>query len=322
VAVLDVPDALRSAFALSLDVLETANRVARSASRPAPFEVLILRPGQRLPIDADAVVLPGTGAVTWNEMVKQLESKTGRWIVRMFSRAHAAGMQVATSCAGVAFAATAGILDGRRATTSWFLVPDLASRHPRIRIDAERIVVESGRCITGGAALAHADVMLTLVDRLAGPRVASLVASYLLLERKRSQGPFFVLQVLTDSEPRLRRAEAWVRAHVAERFAIADVASAVGLGERTFSRLVVRVCGMSPIKFVQRIRVDVARVLLEHGSSFDEVAPRVGYTDATALRRVFRQHGRPPRSLSPLVTNAVTSPRSRRTSHPRIEAKS
>ena len=182
------------------------------------------------------------------------------------------------------------MLDGRSATTSWFLAPELAARYPLVRVAPDRVLVESGPCLTGGAALAHADVMLALVERVAGPMIADHCASYLLLDRRQSQRPYLVLRALVASDPRLTRAEAWVREHIEERFSVDRLATAVGLGERTFARLLRKTCGLSPIAFVQRIRVDAARELLEHGASVESVAPRVGYGDATALRRVFRRH--------------------------------
>lgn len=292
IAIVETPDALGTARALSYDVLEVANRAAAALDRPTPFRVLPLQPGAARPRGLTALVIPGTGAATWPEVEAQLTSPTGRWLVQTITRAHAAGVHVATSCSGVFFAAAAGVLDGRRATTSWFLAPALAARHPRVQVDADRVLVESGACLTGGAALAHAEVMLALVERWASPTVASRTASYLLLDRRRSQRPYMMLSALAAADVRLTRAERWVRDHLSRRFSIATLATQVGMGERSFARLVERLCQLSPIGFVQRIRVDAARVLLERGLSFDAVAPQVGYSDASALRRVFRKHAR------------------------------
>lgn len=293
IGVIEADHALRSAQALSYDVLLVANRAAGALGQPTPFEVVTIRPKQRLPRALAALVLPGTGAASLQEIEQQLRTDHGRWLVRLLARAHAAGVQLATSCGAVFFAAEAGVLDGRAATTSWFLAQTLATRYPSIRVDADRVLIESGACITGGAALAHAEVMLALVERLASPSLADHCASYLLLDRRRSQRPYVVLAALIAGDPKLARAEAWVRDHLAEHFSVGELARAVGLGERTFARRVHERCGLTPIRFVQRIRVDAARAMIEHGASFEAAAPRVGYGDATTLRRVFRAHARP-----------------------------
>ena len=285
---------LRSGLAVSQDVLDVANRAALALDPTAhpPFEALVLHPGDALPPGLAGVILPGMGCADGAELDAVLDSDEGRWAVALLRAAGAAGLRIATSCAGVFVAAAAGVLDGRTATTSWFLEAELTARHPAIEVNAECVLIESGLCLTGGAALAHADVMLAVVERLAGPPLADLCARYLLLDRRRSQRPYMILSALVAGDPQLVRAERWIRAHLAEPFYVADVAAAVGLGARTFARRLQRTCGLSPIRFIQRIRVDVAGELIAAGLSVEAAAPRVGYGDATALRRVLRKHGR------------------------------
>ena len=210
-------------------------------------------------------------------------------MVETIKLAHDQGLYIATSCAGVWAAAAAGVLQGKVATTSWFLAAELAARHPEVAVEADCVLVESGSILTGGAAFAHADVMLAFVERFAGQAVADLCAKYLLLDRRRSQRPYLVLSALIQGDPQLTKAAEWVRRHISERFGVDEVAAVAGLGTRTFARRLKRTCGLSPIQFIQRIRMDVARQLLDRGLSYEAAAAEVGYSDATALRRVFRR---------------------------------
>lgn len=234
--------------------------------------------------------MPGTGAGSWAELDAQLRSAAGAWVQHTLLAGLHAGATIAASCAAVGFAAAAGLLDGRAATTAWFLAPEFARRFPAVRLAPERVLVESGRCRTGGAALAHADVMLRVVERFAGAALAEQCARYLLLDRRQSQRADLVLQALLAGDPRLVAAERFVHAHMHTRFSIAALAAAVGVGEHTFGRLVQRTCGCSPIQLVQQMRVNAARELLREGHSVEAVAPHIGYADGTALRRVMRQH--------------------------------
>ncbi|MEM7607677.1 MAG: helix-turn-helix domain-containing protein [Myxococcota bacterium] len=290
-AILQLPGGLRSAFALSLDVLDVANRVASGLGSPEPFKTHVLRVGDSLDAHVHAVVLPGMGCSRWSEVQTILGSPAGRWAVQLMKQARREQRLLATSCAGVFVAAEAGALDGGGATTSWFLEHALAEHYPAIDLRGECMLIESQGCITGGAAMAHADVMLALVERHAGEAVADLCASYLLLDRRQSQRPYRVLTALLQGDRQLLAAGDWVRKHVAKKFTVEEVAHAAGLGARTFARRLKRVSGLSPIQFVQRIRMDHAKALIRAGASYESAAEHVGYSDGSALRRMFRKRG-------------------------------
>ena len=195
--------------------------------------------------------------------------------------------------------AEAGVLDGRQATTSWWLAPTFARRYPRVKLTADRVVVADGQVITGGAAMAQMDVMLTLVARFAGTEISDTCARYLLLDNRSSQSPYLADAALALRDARLVLAERWVRTHLGDPINIAVVAAAAGLSPRTFARRLASLCGLSPSRFVQRARLETAPDLLATTKlSVGEVSRRVGYSDASTLRRVFvRETGHAPRSV-------------------------
>jgi transcriptional regulator GlxA family with amidase domain len=279
-------------LAISRDVLFAANRAAKATARVPPFQECIVEPGQALPPDAAAVVIPGLGCITYDEVGQALASPSGRWAIETTRVAAARQVHVATSCTGVFIAAEAGVLDGCTATTAWFIAPALAEHYPHVRVEASCVLVQTAACTTGGAAMAHADVMLALVDRMAGPELADLCASYLLLDRRQSQRPYMVLRALIQNDPQLVRALEWVQENIQSPMRVADVARAAGLSARTLSRRLRATCGLSPVLFIQRVRVDRAMQLLTQGASMESASERVGYSDASALRRVLRKHGR------------------------------
>ena len=121
----------------------------------------------------------------------------------------------------------------------------------------------------------------------------------LLLDTHASQAPFMAVHTLAANDATVQRAEAWVRAHIGEEFDVARLARAVGLGQRTLARRLKSAVGMTPIGFVQRLRVELASQLLETTRlSLDEIGARVGYSDASALRRLIQRELRAsPREL-------------------------
>ena len=205
------------------------------------------------------------------------------------------GATIAASCASTFLLAQSGLLDGRRATTTWWLAPLFRRRYPNVELVSEQMVVADWPVATGGAAMAQMDLMLAVVSRFAGLGLAKACASYLLLDERQSQAPYMAITYLAGQEPKIARAESWVRANIARDFGIDELAEAVALGPRTFARRLAATCGISPIQFVRRIRIETARYLLESTRlSVEEIARRVGYAEPSTLRRLIRRETKHP----------------------------
>jgi transcriptional regulator GlxA family with amidase domain len=154
----------------------------------------------------------------------------------------------------------------------------------------DRMVVADWPIATGGAAMAQMDLMLAVVGKFAGPGLAKACANYLLLDERRSQAPFMAITYLAGQDPKIAKAEKWVRDNIAHDFAMEELAEAVALAPRTFARRIAATCGVSPIQFVQRIRIETARYLLETTRlSVEEIARQVGYAEPSTLRRLIRR---------------------------------
>ncbi|MFI9816518.1 GlxA family transcriptional regulator [Saccharothrix variisporea] len=286
VRVLAPEGAMRSSVAITFDVLDTANRV-----RARTFTLV--------DGEADLVVLPGLGLTSGAEVRDFLARADAVAAGRVLTDAVARGAEVATSCSGAFLPAALGLLDGRRATTSWWLAPLFRRLHPAVDLDADALVVRDGPITTAGAAMAHLDLMLTLVARHGGADLADRCARYLLADVRAGQSNYMALGFLTASDPDVAAAERWARAHLEEDVSVADLAAAVGLSTRTFARRVERATGHSPVRFLQRLRVETALDLLTTTDlPVADIARRVGYADPTTLRRVLRRDtGRSPRDL-------------------------
>jgi transcriptional regulator GlxA family with amidase domain len=293
VVVLSLPKCMASSLAITRDTLATANAVHRGKGRGAPFEIEILKTGRATThrfSAGDIVIVPGLGTTTEAELIARLASPAARSAVRLVRAAHAAGAVVAASCASTFLLAEAGLLDGRRATTTWWFAPLFQRRYPDVELIAEQIVAADGPIITAGAAMAQMDLMLALIARAAGVRTAETCARYLLLDRRSSQAPYMAIAFLAGQDDRIARAETWLRKNIARDVTMSEFAAAAGLTPRTFARRLKTVCGLSPVRFAQRIRSEIAATLLETTRlSVDEIARRVGYAEPSTLRRLLRR---------------------------------
>jgi transcriptional regulator GlxA family with amidase domain len=273
VAVLEIRGCMASSAAITHDVLTVANRIGGAAKRVPPFEVAAVRvgPGRiRAALrGVDLVIVPGLGTASAGELDQHLESSLCRRAGAMLVEAFEAGAMLAASCASTFLLAEAGLLDGRRATTTWWLAPFFRRRYPDVDLVVDQMVVADWPVATAGAAMAQMDLML---------------------DERLSQVPFMAITYLAGQDPKIARAESWVRRNIGRDFAMEELAGAVALTPRTFARRTAAICGVSPIQFVQRIRLETARHLLETTRlSVGEIARRVGYAEPSTLRRLVRR---------------------------------
>jgi transcriptional regulator GlxA family with amidase domain len=205
---------------------------------------------------------------------------------------------VAAACTGTFVVAQAGLLDGRRATTSWWLSPMFRERYPDVELDDSRMLVTSPGLVTAGAALAHLDLALFLVRRRS-PSLAALVARYLVIEPRPSQAAYAIPDHLAHADPVVERFERWARRHLAERFSLAEAARAASTSERTLARRLQATLGKSPLSYVQELRVERAIHLLQTtDESVEQIAGKVGYADGVTLRVLLtKKTGRGVREL-------------------------
>lgn len=213
------------------------------------------------------------------------------WLAAQFAQ----GATVCSVCTGSVLLAEAGLLDGREATTHWSAAGVFSSYYPAVRLRPERILTSSGpeqRLVTGGGSAAWEDLALYLIARFCGPTEAVRTAKIFLLG-DRSEGQMLYAAM---ARPRrhedavVARCQAWIAGHFSEAHPVARMVACSGLPGRTFTRRFTAATGFSPVEYVQTLRIEEARRLLEQtGEPIDEVAFRVGYEDPTFFRRLFKR---------------------------------
>lgn len=300
VALLVLDGVFDTGLAAFADTLATANALLPDRKRAFDVVRVGLRrrvatahglsvPVERLPRRApDVALVPALGAKSEHDLGAALERPDVEDTAALLGRWAAGGTRVAGACTSTFVVALAGLLDGERATTSWWLAPAFRERFPKVLLDESRMIVEARRAVTAGAALAHLDLALWLVRRRS-PSLARSTARHLAFHRSPSQAAYVMPDHVRHSDAVVERFEAWTRAHL-RSFSITAAARAVGAGERTLERRIRRVLGKSPIAFVQDLRVDEAMHQLETTErSIDEIAVAVGYASGTTLRTLLRR---------------------------------
>lgn len=212
------------------------------------------------------------------------------------AKAHEGGAIVASVCSGALLVAKSGLLNGLEATTHWGYADLLAQLHPDIRLRRERVIVPAGeghRIITAGGASAWADLMLYLIARLAGPEEARRIAKIYLLEpHDHGQLCYASLVAGQQHDDKLvADAQVWVGEHYSLPNPVTELVKRSGLSERNFLRRFRRATGQSPTEYIQILRVEEAKQMLETTElAIEQIALEIGYTEPSSLRSAFRKH--------------------------------
>ncbi len=207
-------------------------------------------------------------------------------------RAHAGRAERLVSvCTGAFLLAEAGLLDGRRVTTHWASCDTLAERFPGVRVDPDPIFVRDGHVATSAGVTAGIDLALALVEEDLGREAALTVARYLVVFLRRPGGQAqFSAQLRAQSARRepLRDLQGWISDHPGADLSVEALAERVGLSPRQFARAFTAEVGVTPGRYVDRVRLEAARRLLEDSSrGIEQVARDCGYGTPEAMRRAF-----------------------------------
>lgn len=307
IGVIALDGCFSSGVASLLDILGTAE-AHRERIDPAiaPIEVVVagfrkrVRTSAHMEIptrcpptelfDADVVVLPAIGVKGGDDLVDILAARDARRIIPILGNLHDHGVVVAGACTGSFVLAEAGLLDARRATTTWWLGPMFRQRYPDVVLDLDQMVVRDERLITAGAAFSHVDLGLMLCRR-ASATLAEQIARLLVIDERAAQSSYVALDHLSHNDPLLVAFERHVRAHLPEALDVPSIAAAIGTSRRTLERRVDAALGMSPLMLVQRLRAERAAHLRRTTDlGMEAIAAEVGYANASTLRSLLRRY--------------------------------
>ncbi|MBO9538031.1 GlxA family transcriptional regulator [Herbaspirillum sp.] len=209
--------------------------------------------------------------------------------------------RIAGLCTGAFILADTGLLDGRRATTHWYCAEDLQQRHPSVQVEADRIYIADGPIWTSAGMTAELDLALALVEKDLGADIARSVAHHLVMHQRRSggQSQHSEMLKLAPKSDRIQQALEHARRNLAQPLSVEDLAEAVNLSPRQFSRVFTAETGQSPAKAVEGLRLEAARLMIESSRHpLEVVAKETGFRDRRHMREAFmRGFGIPPQAV-------------------------
>lgn len=241
--------------------------------------------------EVDTLILPGGSGLRQ----KDTNAIVSAWLKSQAGRIR----RIASVCTGIYGLAPTGLLDGRRVTTHWRFVRDVAQRFPRLNVDPNALFLKDGPFYTSAGITAGIDLSLALIEEDYGAAVALSVARELVVYLKRDGGQEQYSEPLrfqAQAGDRFADLAAWILSHLHQDLSVDALAEQACLCPRHFSRQFKHVFGVTPAAFVESLRLDEARRRLTTPHyTIEKVATSVGFQSADAFRRAFeRRFGVPP----------------------------
>ncbi len=306
IVVAGVSGCLGSAFIGVVDALSLAREaIARATGEEPPFSMITASAsgsgivdgfGRSFSVETsfeeitscDAILTPGFQPDEAGQP-PLLDHLAG--VAAWMRRQHARGAMVCGAGTGAFLLGEAGLLDGRRCTTSWRNLDELKRRYPRADAARGAVLIDDRRVVTAGAPLAWMDLALHCVRTLCGDAAARIAAELTALDgASRDHGAYQASGYLSGLDPFLVEAERAVRLAADAPLSTLDLARALSTSERTLHRRLKQASGESPKTFIDRVRVETAQTLLETSSkSVKETAASAGFVDEASFRRAFRR---------------------------------
>jgi len=202
------------------------------------------------------------------------------------------GAEIASICTGAFLLAATGLLDGRDCSTHWNAANDFRRLFPNIHLHTDKLITAGQGIYTNGGAFSFLNLVLFLVEKYFDRPTAIYCSKVFQIDIDRtSQSPFFIFQAQKNHGDELvSQAQTYIEENLGEKISFEELASKLAISRRNFDRRFIKSTGNTPVEYLQRVKVEVAKKTLENGrKSIFEVMNEVGYSDDKSFREVFKK---------------------------------
>ena len=219
----------------------------------------------------------------------ELNQKAIEWIIKQYRN----GGEIAAYCIGVFLLAETGLLDGKSCSTHWGEAHQLQEMFPDIKVQSEKIITESGGIYTSGGAYAFTNLIIYLIEKYGGRELAIMTAKAFMIDVDKNDQSLFSIFIgqKHHNDTLVLEVQELIEQNYYSTLAVEEIVSQKSINRRTLERRFRKATGNSIIEYVQRVRVESAKKILESDiSSVSEAMFSVGYNDTKSFRKVFRKH--------------------------------
>jgi transcriptional regulator GlxA family with amidase domain len=272
---------VKSKIFFEVDIVNTDNLVAKQ-----PFNMVgnITMSNRK---QYDMIFVPAMDFAEIDNTLKY-EAAMIKWINKQYD----GDADIASMCTGAFALASTGLLDGKRATTHWMGVPYFKQLFPKVKIEDDKVIIDEGRIYTSGAAFSFTSLMIYLIEKFCGRDMALAASKVFMIQiHDSSQHAFSIFNLQHNHEDYdIGRVQDFIEKKYDELLTINGLAEKFNMSSRTFIRKFTAITGNTPLEYIQRVRVEAAKRLLEKGKlTVEQVCLEVGYGDFGFFRSIFKR---------------------------------
>lgn len=285
----------------SFEILTRANEFWKKRENKSLMEVRIAGFVKEMKLDAgffslhpipineiektDLIIIPSVSynAALFSENVELID-----WIKQEYK----SGAEIASMCSGAFLLAATGLLEGRSCSTHWNAASEFKRLFPNIDLQTDKLITAENGIYTNGGAFSFLNLILFLVEKYFDRDIAIYCSKIFQIDIDRtSQSPFFIFQTQKNhGDDLISQAQTYIEENLDEKFSFEDLALKLAISRRNFDRRFIKATGNTPVEYMQRAKVEMAKRSLEKGrKSVFEVMNEVGYSDDKAFREVFKK---------------------------------
>jgi transcriptional regulator GlxA family with amidase domain len=235
---------------------------------------------------SDLVIIPSVGHY-YHTIAKE-----NRELVRWLREQYKNGAEIASICTGAFLLAATGLLDGKTCSTHWVAATDFKRLYPNILLQTDKLICEEKGIYTNGGAYSFLNLLLFLIEKYFDRQTAVVCAKMYQIDFSRtSQSPFHIFEGQKDhGDELIGKAQTYIEENLSGKISFEELASKLAVSRRNFDRRFLKATGNTPVEYLQRAKVEVAKNALEQGrKTVFEVMYDVGYSDDKAFRVVFKK---------------------------------
>lgn len=197
---------------------------------------------------------------------------------------------IASFCSATFVVAELGLLEHKQATTVWWLADLYAAMYPNITVKLDQLVTQDQNLLTAGATTSYLSLCLRIVEQLYDEHLADQLSRIMLIDPNRcSQRPYMILNTTERHHDQLvKDIQHWMGEHLAQPIYLDQIAEKFAITKRTLNRRFKKALNDTPVNYLQKLRVENAKRLLECSSlSIEQIVSKIGYEDVSSFRKLF-----------------------------------
>ena len=306
ISIIVYEDAVLSNVAGVYNLFVSANEVSRQLGNGIPFKIELVGVNLRnvqlnLPVqflchrtidsifDTDLIVIPGISDLR-NSLAAILSKNDS--LIQWLQQKRREEVQIMSLCTGVNFLAEGGLLDGMEAATHWQVVDELQAKYPKIKFRSEKVTVDHLGIITAGGANTSFNTVLYYIEKVCGKKIAITVSRVYGIDYGRtSQTLFAIFQgQRRHNDDKIHQAQSMIEETIDKEISVESIAASVNMSRRNFIRRFKVATGLNPIEYIQRIKIERAKKVLEQEDMpLSSLPYSVGYNDPKTFRAIFKR---------------------------------